>query len=624
MMRQMRENTKWIMLATAIAFVALMVFEWGMDITGQSSGGVSELGRVNGDPVTYDMYQAAYRNLYDQISRTTEDPITPAQNRDIEDAAWNEVVNQILVQQELQRRGIRVSDQEIRDAARFSPPPELMSDPLFQTEGRFDIYRYQDFLANSADPAFLLQLEAYYREIIPQNKLMRQVTSGVFFTDAELWDAFKEAHEQITVRYLALNPSFMYGNEDVEVTEGEVQAYYREHQDDFQIPAQAEVKYVALTKSPLREDTLAALARAQEVRQEILDGADFAEVAGRESSDEVSAAQGGDLGTFGRGQMVPAFDSAAFSLPINRISEPLQTALGVHLIQVQSRQGDSVTARHILIPIQRTNESELRLLTLADTLEVLGESRTLEEAAAEVGLPVQTQQITETFPFLAGVGQISDGLLWVFEEGTPGEVSQVFEDRQAFYMMEMVSSTPEGTQSMEDARVNIEQILRLRRKIELAKAEAGAMVERARAAGTLEVLDDGERFIVQEAGPGTRDEFFTGLGVQNKAIGTAFGLEDGEISDPVVWNNNVYLVQPLERVPADSTAFEEEKATQRARLGYTVQQQRLQQWIAGLREVARIVDRRETVFAASRSAQASQAAPGTLLVGVARPPHLSG
>ena len=56
----MREATKPIMLFTAIAFVALMVFEWGMDITGQSSGGLGEMGRVNSDAVMYDEYMAAY------------------------------------------------------------------------------------------------------------------------------------------------------------------------------------------------------------------------------------------------------------------------------------------------------------------------------------------------------------------------------------------------------------------------------------------------------------------------------------------------------------------------------------------------------------------------------------
>jgi len=55
MMRQMRDNMKWIMLVTAISFVALMVFGWGMDITGRSSSANTggELGRVNGEPITY-------------------------------------------------------------------------------------------------------------------------------------------------------------------------------------------------------------------------------------------------------------------------------------------------------------------------------------------------------------------------------------------------------------------------------------------------------------------------------------------------------------------------------------------------------------------------------------------
>ncbi len=606
MMRQMRENTKWIMLVTAIAFVGLMVFEWGMDITGQSSGSFGELGRVNGTPVTYDIYQAAYRNLYDQVSNAQDEPITSAQNREIEEAAWNEAVNQILVQQELGRRGIQVSDQEIRDAARFSPPQELMGDPLFQTDGQFDLQRYQDFLANAADELFLLQLEAYYREIIPQSKLMRQVTSGIYFSDAELWDAFREENEQVRLRFLALNPSLRIPDSDVDVSDREIEDYYREHEEDFQTPAQAELKYVVLTKAPLREDTAAARAFAQELRQEILDGADFGEVARRESADDVSAAQGGSLGTLGRGQMPPGFDSVAFSVRINQIPDPVQTPFGIHVLQVESRQGDSVQARHILVPIERTNESELRLLTLADTLEVLGEIRTLEEAAAEVGVPVQTQEITELFPFLAGVGQISDGLLWVFEEGSPGEVSPVFEDRQAFYMMELVSSSSAGTQTLEDARPTIEQILSVQKKVEAVRMEARDLVNQARDAGSLEVLDDGDQLTVQESGPASRSQFFPGLGVRNPAIGAAFGLEVNGISDPVVWNNNVYVVQPLEVIPADSTAFEEEKANQRARLAFTVQQQRLQQWIEGLREVARIVDRREAVFRASETAQSTQ------------------
>ena len=86
MMRQMRENTKWIMLVTALAFVALMVFEWGMDMSGQSAGTVGEIGRVNGSPIYYETYQATYRNLYDQVQNGQGDlPVTSQQVKEIEE-----------------------------------------------------------------------------------------------------------------------------------------------------------------------------------------------------------------------------------------------------------------------------------------------------------------------------------------------------------------------------------------------------------------------------------------------------------------------------------------------------------------------------------------------------------
>ena len=185
MMRTMRERSKWIMLAAALAFLALMVFEWGMDATGRSGGAAGSLGRVNGTDVAYDRYQNVYRNLLDQAQAGQADPLTSQQNKELEDAAWDEVVNQILIQEELGRRGIVVSNDELRQAAQFSPPPGFRSNPAFQTEGVFDLQKYQSFLAESPEDV-LLQLEAYYRDVIPRSKLLRQVTEGIYVPDGEL------------------------------------------------------------------------------------------------------------------------------------------------------------------------------------------------------------------------------------------------------------------------------------------------------------------------------------------------------------------------------------------------------------------------------------------------------
>jgi peptidyl-prolyl cis-trans isomerase C len=80
-----------------------------------------------------------------------------------------------------------------------------------------------------------------------------------------------------------------------------------------------------------------ALAKAQEIRKKLLAGEDFATLAKAESDDTASGANGGDLGTFKHGQLVPQFDQAAFSLPVGQLSEPVKTPFGYHLIRVEQR-----------------------------------------------------------------------------------------------------------------------------------------------------------------------------------------------------------------------------------------------------------------------------------------------
>lgn len=84
-----------------------------------------------------------------------------------------------------------------------------------------------------------------------------------------------------------------------------------------------------------------ALKKITELRKQILAGGDFAALAKVESDDTGSGAQGGDLGTFGHGQMVPEFEKTAFSLPVGEISEPIKTQFGYHIIKVEKREAKS-------------------------------------------------------------------------------------------------------------------------------------------------------------------------------------------------------------------------------------------------------------------------------------------
>ncbi len=602
MMRQMRQNTKIIMLVTALAFVALMVFEWGMDMSGQSSGG-GDLGRVGRTSVSVFEWQETRRQLFDRIQRSQSEPITAVQSREIDDLAWDEVVNQILIQHELKRRGIRVTDDEIRQAARFAPPPDLQADPAFQTDGQFDLARYQAFLAQaSADPLFLQQLEQYYRDIIPRSKLLRQVTSGIFVSNAQLWEDFRDSNERVEIRFIPLDVEAMVADGEVQVSSAEIEARYREIRANLDVPASAEVIYSWISLAATAADSVAALERAQSIRAELLAGASFSELARIESSDLVSAREGGSLGTFTRGQMVMPFEEAAFTLPINEISEPVQTDFGWHLIQVTARneEAGTVQARHILFSYEPFGAREQEILMQTDELEALGAQSGLRAAAAELGLDVRSGEITEVFAFLPEVGNAGEAQDWIFEEDQqPGAVSPVFETREGFFMVEILARQPARTLPLEEVRDVIEREIRMEKKRDSVLERARGLVRQLRD-GSLDMDAAAESFGVEVETPEAfnRRAFVPGMGSANAAMGAAFGTAAGQIAEPVAVRNQVFVIEVLNREEASRELFEILKPTLRAQLTARLRQERLELWLDGLRETTRVVDRRDEYFAA--------------------------
>lgn len=598
MMRDLREKTKIVMIVVALAFVGLMVFEWGMDISGNTvAQQTGELGRVNGEPVPFEAYSIVYQQLYDQARQQVGGvQLAREQIRDIEDAAFDEVVNDILLSQELRRRGLRASDAEVLQAAQWMPHPDLMQNELFQTNGEFDINKYQQFLTGpSANEDLLLQLENYYRTAIPRSKLMRHVTAGLYASDAELWQMWRDQNETAVVDYVALNVSTLVPG-DVEVTEQEIRRYYNENRDDFQRPETARVKVAFISKAATRVDSLNALNRVQALRQEILDGADFAAVAARESDDQGSRAVGGDLGSFARNQMVPEFDEAAFSLPIGELSEPVQTPFGYHLIEVQSRDTTMVTARHILVSFEPSEEVLDRLFSRADSLEALGERVGLDRAAGAVRATVRDGVvISMDESYIPGVGTAVEAVEWARDEQIEEEpltVSPVFETPEAFFIVEIQQYNDAGTLSLAQATPEIRRRLIVEKKREQARQIGQAIVAEVRAGKSLEQAATERGLSVQTTESFTRSSFNTAFGQANAATGASFGVPVGQVSDVVTTPSSLFIIRPISRNEADRAEFDEQKEVLRQIASMQLQQAALSRWMESLREDAEIIDRR--------------------------------
>ncbi|MEO8218229.1 MAG: peptidylprolyl isomerase, partial [Acidobacteriota bacterium] len=139
--------------------------------------------------------------------------------------------------------------------------------------------------------------------------------------------------------------------ESINIPDAEVQKYYDDHKKDYE-QVKARHILIAFTGSDANRPEKAQLteeqakAKADAIRSQIARGEDFAKLAKTESYDVGSGLQGGDLGTFRRGQMVPEFENAAFGTKVGDVSPVFRTKYGYHILQVQERTTTSVAEAH--------------------------------------------------------------------------------------------------------------------------------------------------------------------------------------------------------------------------------------------------------------------------------------
>ncbi len=610
-MRSMRANAKWIMLLVALAFVGWMVFDVGMDVTGQGGASIGDAAaRVNGTKIDLQTYYNALRSA--QERRRFEGGgygYTLEEQRAFEDAVFEELVQQVLLQQEYNRRGIRVSDDEIIAAAQFSPPPEIIQAPDFQTDGVFDIDKYRRFLASNVDPSFMFALEARYREEIPRTKLFEQLITDVYVTDAKLWQMYRDEHDSVTIRLLELVPAAMVADSEITLTDDEVRAYIGEHPDEFRRPAAAYTSYIMTSRLTNSADTVTALARAQQLREEILDGTDFADVAERESADSISRIKGGDLGVVPLGQFIAEFEEAVLALPTGEVSEPVQTPFGYHLIKPERVTADSIHASHILIAIELAGDHLDQVDSRADTMDMYAAEQADPAALDDVADLLGTTVLTAPTVFESGrmfidLQPVPDAALWAFE-AIPGEISQVIETPSAFYLFRLDSVRPEGTPPFEEVEEEVRRAAFAAVKWELARALATEIETKLRAGQALAEVALEHLLNFTTLGPMTRVNPDPRVAFLPEVVGASFGLGVGQASAPIEAGDGIYFLEPIAKQLSDSSTFASETQILRFQVLQNARQDRLRRFMLSLRSGADVIDRRRVLERAQRELQAN-------------------
>ncbi len=604
----MRNNAKWIWIVIVVAFVGGFLLYQTSGLSGRAAVTTSTaVAKVNGTEITYIAWQNAAAQLAQAQEQQSGRGLTMDERAQLDDRAFNDLVNQVLLTQEYGKRGIRVSDEEIIAAAKSDPPPQFRNAPELATDGRFDPNKYARFLASPSarQQGLLAQLETFYRNEIPKEKLYNSVAGDVFVTDTRLWMIWKDGHDSATVSAVAFRPE-VTKEVTASVTDAEMQKFYDAHKKSFDRAGQAVLSIVEISRHPTAADTAEALRKIQAIRAEIVKGAKFEDVAKRESDDTVSGKDGGKLPPLGKGGFVQPYEDAANKLKPGELSAPVLTRFGYHLIRLDSKKGDSLSTHHIMKLIKQGDSAATVSDKRADELSKMAASATepakFDEAAKKLGLLVSRVHVTEGQPANYLGNQVPSASAWAFLGSKVGESSDLFDDETAYYLVRLDSLTPGGEQPMSAVKDDLRQLVGHEKAIDALMPKAKAF-SAAAASSSLEAAAKAQGQTVMKVGPFSRASQVPELGMLSEAVGAPFGgIALGVVTAPIKTDGAVYVLRVDKRTNSDSTMWLGQRLSQREQVARGLRDQRVRMFLESLKKSAKIDDRRKQLQSAQRRA----------------------
>ncbi len=597
----MRRHKSWLAVFLWLSILALIVTFVVLYIpTGDAATGGSDglLAKVGSERITANEFQRAYRRQRDQLQRMYPQGQLDAamlERLGIREQTFQGLVEQKLVALEAARLGLHVDDDTL---AR-----ELRTSPALQENGAFigvaEIRRRLDQAGISEE-----EFQESMRADLVAQRLQSVVTDGVTVSPGEVEREYRRRNERAKVEYVkVVAPSAPPAATDAEaaarfqakpdayklperrvvsyvllttealrsrvtVTEADLAAYFEGHKDEFTRPAEACASHILLKvkaspDAPGHTDE-EAKRLAQAAIEQLKGGADFAAVAKKLSEDEGSASQGGDLGCFAHGSMVQEFANAAFSLEIGKVSDPVKTTFGYHVIRVASRQEERQS------PFSEVKEG-IRMRLTSERTQALAQSqaqalsaaitagRSLEAAAKEQGLTVQ-----KSAPLARGASEpplaspTLNARAFELKVGeTASEPFFVGSGDQAFIALAEFQAPRVPALSEVQAQV----------KADIAR-ERAAEAARLRAAElrTAAARDGLEKAAVASGLVRKETPDLVGRGQPLGEISLTPALEQavydapvGALSEPLAVEGGYALVRVLERKAFDTAAFEKEK-----------------------------------------------------------------
>lgn len=558
LMNKLRDKTHIILIILIVAFLATIVFEWGMDYLGLRGGQVTELGAVNGQELKFTDFESQVNFAIDQQRQQTGQDPDDQMIQMIRDQVWDQLVTQVLVEQEIKNLGITVTNQEILNWVYNSPQtlPDVIKRNFVDSLGQFNMAVYQQALTTKTPEVqkFWSQVEEYLKQTLLQQKLQSVITGTVRVTEGEVLQKYKDENIKANLDYLFLDVNTVPDNQ-VQISEEDLKNYYEKNKSDFKREESAKLRYVIFPDLPTMDDTVMTEKQVKALAK------DFRKFAADDSTTWGIVNDNSQVkfaNTFTKPNEIASEVAAfLFTAPKDSISQVIKAADGFHMVRLlDSKDGDQTFANvsHILVNFgtdtnaakQKAEQIYQKVKAGEDFVKLAAENSddpSNKFKGGDLGWFTKGAMVKE-FEDAAMNGNIGDVVGPIKTQFGYHILKIKGKSNKEFKFADIKKGVVASTKTKDAARKKAEDFAFISRK--------GNIDEEAKKLGLQ---------LVEVPSAVTKESFIPGAG-QNKAV-TKFAMNEkkGTISDPIKIQNGYAVYVIADKFAAGYAPFEEVKAT---------------------------------------------------------------
>ena len=609
-MRNRMQVVMWTILVLFIISMAIGGLVGGAsigDIFGQQNG--NHIGSLNGKPILYENFNRLVSDEITRVQSQSGQDISDEDREYIRAVVWERMIQDLIIQEQIEKNNIIVSDEEVLYQLKNNPPAFLQGSSAFQTAGNFDLEKYLDAILNPQGDEWR-PIEQFMQEIyLPNYKLQQMVVNSASTSKQDVLDSYRSRFIDYKIEILHITDKALEDNELFESmmegrpTDQELNKLYDENIEDYK---QAEMRYMKYVKWPIvssSNDSLRTRLEAENLMYRINQGENFGDIANMYTEDPSNnmgenAPKGGELGWFNKGIMISEFDKAAFEAESGDLIGPVLTSFGYHVININDKKTledgtEQVNASHILLTVAPGKDTESDISDTASIFSLDAKESGFTALADSLGITINDASgVQKESIFIQDIGVARDAVRFAFNSN-PGAISDVVSNDNYFLIFYLDSISEEKTIDFEDVKEELKaDFLTSTKEKNIENIALGILKELN---GTMTLADISNKHPEFEYIPedsGNLVGSFESIGKSNYVSGALLNANVNDVLGPFPTLRGQSFIKVLEVGEINESDFEEKKES--LKFSLIIQRQNLiwGNWLQALRDESEIEDYR--------------------------------